>query len=104
MCDCVGVEIGSYANAVALMPPPELGFTRVPITVDRCLAEEVEHLWSLGIRTTGNCCGHNQQPGYIGVADESVPAMKALGYVVLPNPMCPGSENHFHPHSGRSDT
>lgn len=80
MCSCVDVDFGTYANAVALYPPEDLGITRVPATVDRCLADEVQALWAQGIVTTGSCCGHNKMPGMISVADDSVATMLSLGY------------------------
>lgn len=80
-CACVDVDFGTYANAVPLYPPVQIGITRVPVTVDRCIAEEVQDLWSRGIVTTGNCCGHNQGEAFISVRDEDIPLMTDLGYV-----------------------
>ena len=50
------------------------------ILVDACLAQEIQRLWSLGIKTTGCCCGHGRVLGYIGVFDDYIEAMEALGY------------------------
>lgn len=50
------------------------------IRVDDCVADEVEHLWSLGIRTEGCCCGHGRHLGFINVVEEDCPKMEALGY------------------------
>lgn len=97
-CRCKGVEIQSYAAAVELVPPPHMprsdgrGWC-----VDACLALEVSNLWRAGITTTGCCCGHNTHPAYIGVIDADISAMKAMGYVVAPNPMRPGAEDSFVP-------
>lgn len=51
------------------------------VVVDACLAEEIEELWSKGIRTTGCCCGHGKYVGNICVGSECIPMMKDLGYV-----------------------
>lgn len=51
------------------------------VVVDACLAEEIEELWSKGIRTTGCCCGHGKHIGNICVGYECIPVMKDLGYV-----------------------
>ena len=106
MCDCVNVEIGSYDNQVVL-PVPEhmrplrncIGDIRESICVDRCVAEEVQSLWSLGIVTTGCCCGHNKMTdrAFIGVMFEDIERMKEMGYVVQPNKSRPGDEDEFVP-------
>lgn len=104
-CACVDVEIGSYDNQVELTPPLPLrrntpdGEVARTVCVDACLAAEIQALWVLGIHTTGCCCGHNKARPFIGVAFEDIPAMKALGYVVQPNPCRPGDEDSFWPKS-----
>lgn len=50
------------------------------ITIDACLAEEIQKLWSLGIKTTGCCCGHGRVLGYIGVTNDCIEKMYELGY------------------------
>jgi hypothetical protein len=65
------------------------------VCVDNCLVNEVRYLWSLGITTTGCCCGHNYLPSYIGVIDEDIPVMKGLGYQVRFNPCGPDREDGF---------
>lgn len=105
-CDCMGVLPGSHANTVTLPTPEHLIDTslgcytfRETTCVDRCIADEVQRLWSLGIVTTGSCCGHNTLPGYIGVTDDCIPRMKALGYRVRPNEMDLAREDGFYPMS-----
>lgn len=108
-CGCVNVAVGSYGNQVTLDVPPTVDVRfnapgRAPkarVSVDACLAGEIRHLWSLGIVTTGCCCGHNRAGGfpYIGVGEAWIPAMKALGYEVAPNPARPGDEDSFYPRS-----
>lgn len=83
-CTCVGVELGTYANAVSLYPPPGLGITRIPVTVDRCIALEVVDLWNLGICTLNSCCGHGKVPPMLIVAKRDEERMRELGYAVLP--------------------
>ncbi|MBO9671956.1 MAG: hypothetical protein J7577_00815 [Sphingobacteriaceae bacterium] len=69
------------------------------ICVDACLSEEIRMLWGLGISTTGCCCGHNYLPPFIGVIDEDIPTMKALGYEVQPNETDLTREDGFKPKS-----
>lgn len=93
-CDCVDVQLGTYAVAVSLHPPEALGYTRIPISVDMCIAEEVRGLWARGIVTTGSCCGHNRQPGFISVLPEHADMMLSLGYERYPHPN-PEDREHF---------
>jgi hypothetical protein len=81
-CSCgPNDRVGSYANAVAVWPPPEFGFTRLPVTLDRCIALEVLDLWAKGIVTIASCCGHNgEAPPILTVRSESVSRMRELGY------------------------
>lgn len=69
------------------------------ITIDPCLFLEIKHLWSLGIVTTGHCCGHNIGFAYIGVEEKFIPKMKELGYETQFNPMRPLDEDSFKPKS-----
>lgn len=51
------------------------------VCVDKCIANEIEGLWKQGIKTTGCCCGHGKELGFIQVKDkESIVKMKQLGY------------------------
>ena len=105
MCKCVNVKIGSYDNQVVLQRPKHMkGRTEgssnlFTICVDRCIAEEVQYLWSLGIVTTGCCCGHNIMEGYIGVIDKDIEIMKKGGYKVCYNECRLGAEDSFIPKS-----
>lgn len=95
MCDCKNVEIGSYSNVVNLVP-----FWKSKhkfICVDKCLATEIKELWKLGIITTGCCCGHNKEKGFIGVEWGAIPRMKKLGYEVAYNSSRPNDEDSFIP-------
>ena len=71
------------------------------ISVDQCLAGEIKNLWSMGIITTGCCCGHNrgEYDPFIGVKDEFIPIMKELGYKVAYNNCRPNDEDSFIPKS-----
>lgn len=101
MCDCKNVEIGSYCNQVTLKRPIHMigrkeGSESNYICVDKCIVYEVLYLWSLGISTTGCCCGHNKRKGFIGVIDEDIDKMKSLGYKVQYNNLRPESEDTFN--------
>ena len=99
MCDCVNVEMGSYNNQVELPRPGHMPSTRgfTSVWVDACLKDEILYLWSLGITTTGCCCGHNKVEGYIGVSDSDIHKMKEMGYKVAFNSCRPNDEDSFKP-------
>ncbi len=94
MCNCVDVKMGSYDNQVPLkMPNGQL------MGIDRCIAEEIKYLWSLGVKTTGCCCGHNITNGYIGVIKKDIEIMKKGGYKVLIDKENLSEERNFIPKS-----
>lgn len=106
MCNCKNATIGGYENQVAVYPPKFVSdyFIGDPcsspkerIPIDACLVSEVRSLWSMGIVTTGCCCGHNINPPYIGVIYEHIEKMKALGYEVAFNQSRPNDEDSFTP-------
>lgn len=98
MCNCVGVEIGSYSAQVLMDAPPHMPKAN-GYCIDMCLADEIKSLWGYGITTTGCCCGHNKRVGFIGVAFEDIQKMKNLGYAVARNELRPGDEDSFVPKS-----
>ena len=69
-----------------LIPPPNFikcncsDDYKNEILIDTCLAEEIKYLWEHKIRTTGCCCGHRKQLGFIQVIEEDIPKMYELGY------------------------
>lgn len=71
---------------VVLVPPPKfIGCNcsddyKETVGVDACLAEEIKNLWEQGIKTTGCCCGHGRNLGFIEVTDECITGMEMLGY------------------------
>jgi len=86
--------MGSYNNQVTLkMPDGQL------MGIDKCIAEEIKYIWSWGVKTTGCCCGHNIQEGYIGVIDKDIEFMKKSGYRVQFNENRIGAEDSFIPKS-----
>lgn len=50
------------------------------VPVDTCISDEIEILWSKGIKTTGCCCGHGLNLGFIQVTDDCISEMEKLGY------------------------
>jgi len=96
MCDCNNIEIGSYNNQICVDSPKYMNKYK-KVCIDKCLIEEIKYLWSLGIRTTGCCCGHNVLDGFIGVEFDDILKMKSLGYVVRKNECRPGDEDSFYP-------
>ena len=104
MCQCVNVKMGSYDNQVIVDRPKCMigrteGSSNNKICLDKCIAEEVQYLWSMGIRTTGCCCGHNIQSGYIGVIETDIEFMKKCGYKVEINKQDLRDEKNFIPKS-----
>ncbi len=101
MCECIDVKIGSYDNQLVLQRPLRMKGrtegTSSPFTIciDKCIAEEIEYLWSCDIRTTGCCCGHNIKEGYIGVIEDDIEIMKKLGYKVQINKQDLSDEKNF---------
>jgi len=95
-------DIGTHECSCALLTPKHMTDRgsigckqfREKTCVDRCLLYEIPLLWAHGITTTGSCCGHNKQQGYIGVTEEDVPKMEWLGYV-----LCDGRSVDFVPKS-----
>ncbi len=87
--------MGSYDNQVTVDIPPHMstykearlseGLSDV-VSIDRCILETVQYLWSLGIRTIGSCCGHGDQKlAYVAVVDADVPVMESLGLRTIPS-------------------
>ena len=100
MCQCgPEVKVQEYQNQVVLRNP--FGVRRKTVCIDRCLSTEVQYLWSLGIETTGCCCGHNthRAHAYIGVTNEHIDQMKGMGYKVVFNSSRPGDDDEFSPKS-----
>lgn len=102
MCNCIDIEIGSYSNQILVNSP-----THMPkengYCIDRCIADEIMQLWEKGITTTGCCCGHNLNDGFIGVIDSDIPKMKELGYEVAFNPTRPEDNDSFKPKTFKQD-
>lgn len=104
-CTCVNVEIGSYDNQVTVRIPPHMSEYRDNrvaaglspyVCIDRCVFEEIEGLWLLGVKTSGCCCGHGKEIAYVGVLDDKdVQIMESLGYEHLPESHTSSPERHF---------
>lgn len=88
MCNCnPEVKPQNYKNQITMYSPS----LNKEISIDRCLATEINFLWSIGIKTTGCCCGHNVKLPFIGVEDQYIVKMINLGYNIQFNPS--GIEN-----------
>ena len=106
MCDCVNVQMGSFDNSVLMGYYPVMrqyrdnrvaeGLSGDGIFIDRCLVDEVVALWKAGVRTYGQCCGHNL-PG--------VRPMINIGYVDMEKALSLGYEVYlFTNDPSRRDT
>ncbi len=106
-CNPDEVKPQEYQRAITVMVPEYIplyrndgtGDLRKTVSIDACLVSEILDLWRKGIRTTGCCCGHNQEPPFIGVMDSHIQEMKNMGYKVAPNPMDAAREDSFYPKS-----
>lgn len=78
--------------------PDEPDKSRLPkvVDIDRCMIGEILELWKLGVKTTGNCCGHGVNRPFISVRKECVTCMGDLGYKNMPNPNCADDNTHFY--------
>ena len=51
------------------------------VGIERCILNEIETLWSMGIRTTCSCCGHGiPENAYVAVEHEYAGTMEEMGY------------------------
>lgn len=81
MCRCENVPMGSYLNQTEKFIPwytPE--HKNKIVGIDNCLLDEIEYLWSKGVKTLESCCGHNSAWPYICVYSDSIDLMVWLGY------------------------
>lgn len=99
MCECNKIEFGDCSNMITIETPTHvkvwyiernIKLTNIPdypntIQIDPCILSEIKELWNLGIVTTGCCCGHNKQEGFVGVRDEDIEKMIELGYKIKLN-------------------
>ena len=78
--------------------PDEPDEARQPkiVDIDKCLISEVLGLWKLGIKTTGNCCGHGTEHPFISVREEYVLDMEKLGYEQMTNLFCLEDKTMFY--------
>lgn len=74
--NCTDILFGSFACAIKIKLPYKDRF----VLIDKCLLEEIKYLWDIGIKTTGNCCGHGRVPPCIGVFDDYIDIMYKIGY------------------------
>jgi len=101
-CKCENVQCGTYENYVTLNVPDNIILRmnnpertiRKQVCLDSCIQNEIKYLWSLGIVTTGCCCGHNTSVGFVNVDKSHYQQMIDLGYEVY----------YDHPELNRKDT
>lgn len=106
-CKCENIDYGTYENQVLLKIPLGLDIRyndpekmlRTSVSVDACLAKEIQFLWSEGIKTTGCCCNHNKETHhpFIGVTHDCIEKMKSFGYINAPNHLDNTREDEFYP-------
>lgn len=85
-------EYGIYQAMVNLEIPPHLKaenggkYTeKTHVDIDKCLVNEIKHLWDVGIRTYGCCCGHGIDRGMINVDERDANRMVELRYEYEPD-------------------
>ena len=100
--------MGTYGCTYTIMLPyrvklpyeDESALSTKYIAIDKCLICEILDLWSKGIKTTGNCCGHNgKSTPFISCKEGYEDQMLALGYKHIGNPFNLHDKVHFAPKS-----
>ncbi len=84
MCELgnqIGVLVPSFIYLRYNLPEEKI---RRQVSIDVCMVEEIYNLWKRGIKTIGCCCGHGGYKRNIGVEDDSIQDMIALGYIQVP--------------------
>lgn len=76
MCNCKNVGFGTYDNCVVMVEP----WSGKSVSIDRCLADEIQTLWDAGIKTVASCCGHHKVDQSICVIEEDEGLMAVRGY------------------------
>ena len=103
---CKDVEPQSYSCAYHIYLPWKCKFPWEDdsklepklVSIDKCLLSEITHLWEIGIKTTGCCCGHGDfSKAFISVHPSHIQAMKELGYTTYYNKFNPDAKDHFVP-------
>ena len=95
---CSDIRFGTYDCAYNIDVPWKVDGKAKEVAVDKCLLHEIQSLWERGIKTTGCCCGHgNPNCAFLGVKENHINEMKALGYVVWYNSCRPNDEDSFIP-------
>lgn len=94
---CKDIEFGTGDCAYNIHLPWLVDGKAKMVNIDKCLLPEIIHLWELGIKTTGCCCGHGKEEPFIGVAFEDIDRMLELGYKVCPNKYRPRDRDSFYP-------
>jgi len=95
-CICnINTKFGSWEQTVKLKAPK--WSSKEYIWIDKCLVEEIEHLWDIGIITLGCCCGHKQTLPMINVEEQQYDKMIELGYTLLTNPHGKDRKDSFYP-------
>lgn len=75
-CDKGAAPKGKQANNVIARIPTRI-FVQIErnnqmVTLDRCIAGVIYHLWDVGIPTLGCCCGHGKASPCV-IVDEALP-------------------------------
>lgn len=97
---CKDIEFGTGDCAYNVHLPWLVDGKAKMVNIDKCLLPEIIHLWELGIKTTGCCCGHGKtdmQEPFIGVEFAYIDKMLELGYKVCPNKYRPRDRDSFYP-------
>ena len=93
---CKDVEPQSYSCAYHIYLPWKCKFAWEDdsnlepklVSIDKCLLHEITHLWEIGIKTTGCCCGHGDfSKAFISVHPAYTEAMKAEASLVMGVPL-----------------
>lgn len=90
-CKCVGITCGSSegeAQKVLMSPKHMVNYLQIRrdrgmskfVTIDPCIAKEIQYLWDNNIFTYGCCCGHNYLESFVNVDEKDINWMIENGY------------------------
>jgi hypothetical protein len=65
-CSCHSANNTTGTTPAVVVPVPGSPSGK-QAALDACIADVVQDLWKLGVRTAGSCCGHNDQPPSIAM-------------------------------------
>ena len=88
-CNCQSYNMGGGETPQVVLNPNKHFKTDNPsrnVSVDACIAPQVEYLWSQGVWTVGSCCGHDSDRKPHIIVDEGTDPAKAATILRMIDP------------------